>query len=200
MIDVLNVTKYNRTEEELEEFLLFSLLVAGKKADITAKKLSLFLDSACRYGHSSVEPLRYVRFLATTGRLDSLLREFKLGQYRRLNNAFTELTTLQGKLSKVSVKKLEQITGIGPKTARFFCLHSRKDVKLAALDTHILRFLRDSGYQAPSATPSGARYTYWEQVFLGLCEDVNKSPADYDLEIWTRYSKNKQPAALQHNN
>lgn len=198
MIDILNVTKYNRTEEELEEFLLFSILVAGKKADVTSKKLSLFLDSAKSYRLNSSSPFEYLTFLCTTGRLDSVLREFKLGQYRKLNSAFTEICSLAGRLSSVSVKRLEQISGIGPKTARFFCLHSRKNAKIAALDTHILRFLRDSGYKAPLTTPTGETYRYWEQVFLGLCEDANKSPADYDLEIWTKYSKHK-PQATQTN-
>jgi thermostable 8-oxoguanine DNA glycosylase len=192
MIDVLNVTNYNRTEEELEEFLLFSVLVAGKKSDVTAKKLSLFLDSAQSYGYSGFEPFKYISFLVQTGQLDSLLREFKIGQYRRFNNTFTELANLRGRLSKISVKKLEQITGIGPKTARFFCLHSRKNVKLAVLDTHILKFLRDSGYTAPITTPSGEKYRYWEQVFLGLCESIDKAPANYDLEIWTKYSKKQK--------
>jgi hypothetical protein len=43
MITPTTITNYNRTEEELEEFLLFSILVAGKGAEQQAKKLDAFL-------------------------------------------------------------------------------------------------------------------------------------------------------------
>jgi len=39
MIDPYNITKYNRTDWELEEFALFCILVTGKRADYIAKQL-----------------------------------------------------------------------------------------------------------------------------------------------------------------
>ena len=39
MIDPYKITNYNRTESQLQEFLLFCILVAGKTAYIQAKKL-----------------------------------------------------------------------------------------------------------------------------------------------------------------
>jgi hypothetical protein len=38
-VDPYNITKYNRTEAELECFLLFCIVVAGKTAYIQARKL-----------------------------------------------------------------------------------------------------------------------------------------------------------------
>lgn len=189
MVDFLNITNFNRTKEELEEFLIFSILVAGKKADSTAKKLDLFLSGAPDFGYYGKSPLDYLGHLVATGQLEEALKTYRLGQYTRLNAAFTEILRFRDRLGKVSVKLLETVTGIGPKTARFFCLHSRKDIKVAALDTHILHFMRDLGYAAPHTTPTGDKYRYWEKVFLELCENADKTPQDYDLEIWKKYSK-----------
>ena len=44
-IDPYNITKYDRTEEELQLFLLFCIVVAGKTAYIQAEKLEQFLCS-----------------------------------------------------------------------------------------------------------------------------------------------------------
>jgi hypothetical protein len=45
MIDPYNITNYNRTEGELQKFLLFCIVVAGKTAYIQAQKLEEFLLS-----------------------------------------------------------------------------------------------------------------------------------------------------------
>ena len=44
-IDPYNITNYSRTEEELQLFLLFCIVVAGKTAYIQAEKLEQFLCS-----------------------------------------------------------------------------------------------------------------------------------------------------------
>ena len=44
-IDPYNITNFNRTEGELQLFLLFCIVVAGKTAYIQAEKLEQFLDS-----------------------------------------------------------------------------------------------------------------------------------------------------------
>ena len=43
MIDPRKVTKFDRTLEELEEFMLFAIVVAGKNAFQQARKLEQFL-------------------------------------------------------------------------------------------------------------------------------------------------------------
>ena len=44
-IDPYNITNFNRTEEELQLFLLFCIVVAGKTAYIQADKLEQFICS-----------------------------------------------------------------------------------------------------------------------------------------------------------
>ena len=63
---------------------------------------------------------------------------------------------------------------------------------MAALDTHILSWLRERGHDAPKSTPTGAKYAELEQVFLGYCAAAGRGVAEMDLEIWnarTRFKK-----------
>lgn len=92
-------------------------------------------------------------------------------------------------LKTCSVEELEAIPWIGPKTARCFLVHSRKNVKYACLDTHVLHYLRDQGIDAPLSTPTGKKYKYFENIFLRLANEAKMSPAKFDLWIWNNYSK-----------
>ena len=191
MIDPTTITNYNRTLPELEEFLLFSILVAGKKSTTTAIKLEKFIRSQRLYGVNDFSPMQFISFLE---RGDGLLRQaivkVKLGQYNRVEAAFRGILKIYGRLRSVSVAELESVKGIGPKTARFFVLHTRKYQDHAVLDTHILRYLRDLGIEdVPKTTPSGKKYLKFENVFLEIARLKNLRPADLDLQIWKQYSK-----------
>src|SRR5690606_28462084 len=97
-----------------------------------------------------------------------LLEASKLGQYHRLSKCFREsVQTLDGSLKTCSVEDLESITGVGPKTARFFVLHSRPNSRIAVIDTHILKYLRTQGIDAPKGTPpKGEKYSRFEGEFI----------------------------------
>lgn len=83
-----------------------------------------------------------------------------------------------------------QVRGIGLKTARFFLSHSREDFNEPMLDTHILQFLRDQGYNdAPKSTPQNENtYFYFANIFKNIARQLGKSVTDLDLEIWKKYS------------
>lgn len=190
MIQPQNITNYDRTLAELEEFLLFSILVAGKKAETTAIKLDKFIKSQRLYGVNDFSPFQFISFLERGGLLRNAIVKSKLGQYNRVEAAFRGVLQFYGKkLRSVSVAELESVKGIGPKTARFFVLHSRKDEHHAVLDTHILRYLREHGLQTPKVTPKGKKYLELEKNFLDIAKMLNVSPAKLDLEIWKNYSK-----------
>jgi len=191
MITPSTITNFNRTEFELEEFLLFSIMVAGKNANQTAKKLDSFLFVTM----GLMSPLSWVEHLlklendiSTSKPLMVCMQNHKLGQYGRLYKAFKGIAQFKDKLKDVTVQELENIHGIGAKTARFFVLHSRPNQELAVLDTHILRWLRDQGVKAPKATPNGKKYQELENIFLQLAKEKGISPADLDLQIWKEYS------------
>jgi len=191
MIEPTNITNYNRTQAELEEFLLFAILVAGKTAKTQAEKLDSFLiPCSC-----NITPFGWIKMLCKIDHHDprlgllATMKICKLGQYNRIEKAFRGILQFEGKLDSVTLEELESIQGIGPKTARFFLLHSRPNQKVAALDTHILKFLSEKGYNVPKSTPNKKMYRKIELDFLAECEKAGKNVADMDLEIWKSYSK-----------
>lgn len=183
MITPETVTQYNRTEAELEEFLMFGILVAGKNSKVQAQKLGEFLQ------HKGIfSPLEYLTYLSKHN--DLLIRsmqKYKLGQYNRLDSAFRGILQFKGQLKTVTVEQLESVKGIGPKTARFFVLHSRPNVRYAVLDTHILKWMHGLGYHVPKATPSKNTYRHIETDFLALADAKGMTPANLDLHIWTTH-------------
>jgi thermostable 8-oxoguanine DNA glycosylase len=187
MITPTTITNYNRTEEELEEFLMFAILVAGKGAEQQAKKLQAFL-TLCLHKHRN-KPFAHIKHLASMGWLEIHMKQFKLGQYNRVGNAFKEILKFKGKLNKVTIEELESVKGIGSKTARFFVLHSRPDAQVACLDTHILKWMDEQGYKnIPKATPPKKRYSEIEKLFLQEAIRHQMTPADLDLTIWKSYA------------
>ena len=181
----LEVTNFNRTKEELEKFWLFCIFVAGKNSTIQLKKLNEFLPS-------NAAPFDYIR--ANISSLRQKLIDFKIGQYGRIEKSIKESLDLD--LAACSVEDLTRIHGIGPKTSRFFLLHSRRDCDHIVLDTHLLRWLRNNGISAPKSTPSEPKYSQIEkqaQEIFNL-KFPNKALAEIDLEIWAMESGRENAA------
>lgn len=194
MIDPSEVTRYNRSAIELEEFLLFCIIVAGKKARTQAPKLEQFLSENTQ--HPTLEPFAIIRRLARSGKLDDAIRRARLGQYRRLTPCFEQVTDLD--LKTCTSEDLERIKGIGPKTSRYFLLHSRKDCRVAVLDRHILRWMKAKFDTAVpvNTPPAGKTYQRLEKLYLDYCEQKNVTPADLDLAIWNKASENKETPGM----
>lgn len=194
MINPQKITNFNRTEVELEEFLLFTVMVHGKKAEVQAKKLHLFLEYL---SHATGErsPLGMVN-IASNWELEDdenetllvkALKKFGLGQYDRLCQAIDDMIRLPD-LRTISAEELENCFAIGPKTARFFIVHSRPNSWHAILDTHILKWLRLQGVNAPKNTPQGKHYAEYEKIFLQFVRHSGQSVAEFDLNIWKELS------------
>jgi hypothetical protein len=201
MVDPFAITKYDRNISELEEMLLFCVLVAGKPAKRTSSQLDLFL------GHHRQEPFAYVRSLIESGKLRSQLQFFGFGQYSRIEKCFRQLVWSEIDLQKCSLEELDQIPGIGPKTAAFFITHSRYpksiDEDAVILDTHSMKHIAKNaewlievghlsvGKKIPKNTPSGKGYQIFSNCFRALIrrDDPQSTLADYDLKIWKSYAK-----------
>lgn len=184
MIDPSSVTLFDRTPAQLQEWWLFSIVVAGKQAYRQAKQLDAFLNSLP--WPKSALPFDRIRAAMRKGVLSEKLRESRLGQYVRIERAFRESVELD--VATASIEELERVHGVGPKTARMFVMHSRPNTRLAALDTHILRYMRDRGISTPKSTPTGKKYTDLEQKFLQLADEAGMTPSDFDLKIWNESS------------
>ena len=189
MINPAEVTNYNRTQYQLEEFILFGINVAGKKSSIEAPKLEVFIERAKNITKETL-PFNCIRKLIELGRLQEIMHWAKLSPYKQRYNSYVAVSKIQD-LRTVTLNKLLEVAGIGLKTARFFLSHSREDFDEPMLDTHILRFLRDQGHKdAPKSTPSSLSvYSYYANAFKMLARTLGKSVTDLDLEIWKKYSK-----------
>jgi hypothetical protein len=182
MIDPSDITKFDRTDAELEEWWLFSVVVAGKTSTTQARLLDAFLK--CLPGRT---PFGKLKLAIKRDILRQSLIDSRLGQYNRLERCFTESLSLN--LRNDPLEKFEAIHGVGPKTARMFLMHSRPSQNFAALDTHILKHLRDEGFDAPAATPPpGERYRTLEHAFITLAKKARMSVAAYDLHVWKSYA------------
>lgn len=201
MVDPNNITNYNLTPSQLEETLLFWVCAAGKNGETSANCLEQMLTYMKKLYYYSFKrkissPFELIKDIHTrTGItytkddtwLEFYMKEFGIGCYKAKSRTFRDLAHSNLDLEKCTVEDLEGIKGIGPKTARCFIIHSRPDQPYAGLDTHILKFLRDEGYDAPKSTPNGKKYRELEQVFIRLAKEVEMTVADYDLYIWKKY-------------
>jgi len=197
MINPYQITNYDRNSSELEEFLLFCIVVAGKTAYIQAQKLEDFLVSVNirLMMPENINPFQTIKSAEQHGILFEEIKKAKLGQYKKINSAFKYISEREFNLSRMTPKILEEIPGVGMKTSRFFLLHSDKFYKdqIAILDTHILKFIKENiDDRAPKSTPViPLTYRYWESKFLTWCLENKKNVADFDLEVWKSFARTK---------
>jgi thermostable 8-oxoguanine DNA glycosylase len=183
-IDPKTITNYQRDEANLQAFWTFCIITAGKNADVQSRKVAGFLSK-----NRGLTPFQYYKFLGPYG-LREKLKEARTGQYERIAQALLE--SVEFDLTKVTVDELESIYGVGPKTARFFILHTRPNVHLAVLDTHILKFLRTRQVvNVPRSTPSDRnQYNRLERAWLYHYPLAypHCTPAQADLLAWKEMS------------
>ena len=195
-IDPQNITNFNRTNEELELFFLFCIFVANKNSSVTALKVnSMAEEMAEQFGKNS-SPFRYINQMVKYGKITGWLEKWKIGQYKRFTETMKQIAqtfVIEGRyLENCSVADLQDIKGVGMKTARFFALHSRPTCTLAVLDTHVLKWLKEIYDTTHTSTPSNYQdYKLLEGLFLGECYKWQKSAVEMDTFIWKYYSNDK---------
>ena len=120
----------------------------------------------------------------------NMLVAAKVGQYKRLNNAIAD--SLDLKLDTCTLEDLSNVSGAGPKTCRFFLLHTRKGCNYVVLDRHILGWLRFHGIEdAPRNTPPpGKQYEKYARIaeYLLPCAFPGMTMAQIDLLVWSLQS------------
>jgi thermostable 8-oxoguanine DNA glycosylase len=197
MINPYQITNYDRSSSELEEFLLFCIVVAGKTAYIQAQKLEDFLVSVNKrlMMPENINPFQTIKSAEKHGILFEEIKLAKLGQYKKIYSSFKYISDREYNLNRMTPKILEEIPGVGMKTSRFFLLHSDTFYKdrIAILDTHILKFIKENiDDRAPKSTPViPLTYRFWESKFLTWCLENKKNVADFDLEVWKSFARTK---------
>jgi len=193
MVDPENITNYNQTDLQLEEFILFWVCAAGKNGRTAARCLDGLLNTIDGYNigpFKAIQMWAYYEHPETFEGWPEMLRDSGIGCYRSKAKTMFQLAMNDLDLHTCTVDDLENIHGIGMKTARCFLIHSRKGVRLAGIDTHMLKYLKAVGVEdVPSSTPGSKKeYLRLEDEFLRLADKADKEPAVFDLEIWNKYS------------
>jgi thermostable 8-oxoguanine DNA glycosylase len=184
MVDPINATDYHRSIDELEEFLLFCIAVAGKHAGRTAINLEK-LFKFTRYPDES--PFYQIQDISEMWDLPDLMKSIGFGCFNIKAKGLLQAANSGLDLRKCTVEDLESLYGVGMKTARYFILHSRKNAEVACLDTHVLKWLSYyTGYEVPDHTPTKKKYLELERIFLKIAETMKISPAALDLKIWNK--------------
>ena len=212
MLDAYSITNYKRSKDELQLFILFALMVAGKNADTTDKAcdcmwVALWKNIDHEFGHkgltytSDLKASDPFKILSMAIREEWLtpqtLKGWGFGCYNLKFKGIKALVESNLDLRTCTTDDLEKIPGIGKKTSRFFIIHSREGAQVAALDTHILKFLKASKVKnVPKSTPTSKKeYARLEQAFLKLVPK-NIAPADFDLWLW-RHAKAAQQEGIK---
>ena len=206
MIDFANFTNYNRTEEELQEMLLFCIMVAGKRSDAAARSLDGFLawiNTCVGEFDGKATPFETIHQLEAPRGVHEAINTFNrlfqgegIGQMTRMGRALWEASRIDVPLREVSYKTLLRIHGIGPKTASLFLVHSREGERRAIFDTHLLKYLRlheerlGLEWGVPQHTPANIRvYRELEAAVLAEADRLEMTPAAFDLWVWRQYSE-----------
>ena len=198
-IDYKKPTRFNRSVSELIEFLLWTTCTPGKSSEeITPKFNALCVE------HSPLDVIR-----KPINEIKSILKDFKIGQYTRIAKAWDSIgkdcingqRIISGKFLKHAPRDhFTIIDGIGMKTASFFVMSNRKWAEVAALDTHILKWLAREFpmFEIPKVTPTNKhRYVQVEALFVGAASMLTKRDgqpytcAELDLAIWKEFSNNQ---------
>lgn len=190
MVNPKKITNFRLGKAGLEEVLLFWVTAAGKNALTSARCLNNLLNSwrprAAKVKRNPT-PFEIVRYISQAGNLPMELKNNGIGCYNHKSKTFLSLAWSYMDLRTCTLEQLEAIPGIGPKTARCFLIHSRPNQPYAGLDTHVLKFLRDKGHDAPKSTPTGRKYRKLETIFLEYVLKSGKTVAEFDLDVWLKY-------------
>ncbi len=184
-LDASSITNFSATRPELEELFLFWICAAGKNGTVATRLLDQFLQDI----GGQQEPFETIASLGYDSLVEAL-RNVGIGCYTRKAKTMFVAATSGLDLRRCTLEELEAIPGIGPKTSRCFVLHSRPNTRVAALDTHILKYLREQGFDAPKSTPSSKKkYADLEKAFLSLADKAGVPVAEFDLAIWKQYAQ-----------
>jgi len=194
MVNPHDITQYSLNDDQIEEHILFWICAAGKTAKTAAKGLDLLMQKIDGYVHGPFTAIRKYVVKATFGTEDELpmlLKSCGIGAYTGKAEAMRQIAFSEYNLRLCSTDDLEIIKGIGPKTSRCFILHTRRNARVAGLDTHILKFLRSKGHdEVPTSTPGSRKlYAKFEKLFIKYADEAGLTPAAFDLQVWKSYTR-----------
>lgn len=177
-----NLINYQRTDEELQLFLLYCGFSVGKSRRHAQTSLAALLDM----GKGKL-PFDRLRWLVTNDRLSQAVVDCRIGGMTRITGFLQDCASRHLDLRDGAVESYLDLHGIGLTKSRFFMLCTREGARYAVLDRHILQYLRDSGCpDVPKDPPKGLKaYVRLEAFFAMLADKAGESCAVHNLQNWT---------------
>lgn len=160
---------FRRTDSQLEEFYIFCISLDNKNHNIHNTTVKKFLTPAYQ---KQLTPFEYIEFLYLKGMLQSLVRDARLGKYKRISEIL--IKSLNINLKRCSVEQLERIPSITPYTARLFITNTQHSDHIL-LNLEILNDLYEHGLidYKPKAVPDlPSRYAELEKIVIDNLEPV----------------------------
>ena len=199
MINPKHITNFGLDRRQLQEYIIFWIAVAGKPAKTIAPRIDAVLTHGYRWlNHRGPRvPFKIVTELRWR-LLRSFLKEHGIGCHGGKASAMIDVASAGFDLKTCTRDELISIKGISFKTANCFIMHSRKDARCAAFDTHLLKFMRAMGVDnVPDETPQTLRqHERLEKKFLAISDGVGLAPADFDLITWRLYAHHAHHADM----
>lgn len=182
---MINLKNPGKTTDSLQKFLLFCLFTQRMNAEDASQRLDKFLSWSCEGSRLAfripMTPFQKVRYLIRTCNLTRALLECELGPLGRFEQALPYVCELA--VYTATLRDLERIPGIGPKTSRMFLMFGRGEKHdHVILDQHILDWLARRGYRVP-AKVSGEQYTRLETAFVREANSMGILPGKLDEAI-----------------
>lgn len=173
-------------------------MVFNKNANQTASKLEEFLNWCHNIDIDHFKTMNHFEVIRNKLKRYSafdIVSKFRFGNTTVKSKGLEELVNSKLNLRKCSPEELEKISGFGMKTSRYFILHTRKNARVACLDTHVLQWMKKFPLifgEIKKGQPSRKRYLELEKEFLEVCDTSNVTPAKLDLEIWNSQRQGKE--------
>lgn len=202
MIIPENFTNYNLKDKELEEYILFCLMVFNKNANQTAAKLENFLNWCHNIDIDHFKTMSHFEVIRNKLKRHSafeMVSKFRFGNTTVKSKGLEELANSKLNLRSCSPEELEKISGFGMKTSRYFILHTRENARVACLDTHVLKWMKKFPFifgEIKKGQPSRKKYLELEKKFLEVCDTSEVTPAQLDLKIWNLQRNSKKSGAI----
>lgn len=183
LVDPFRITDYERSDHALELFACFAIAVAGKMAKVWNLKVERFFEEC---GHTG-SPFERIAAMEAEGSLRANMERVRLGKYDLMTRGYPQLAAFGASwLRTASPDELEAVHGISNKTSRFIVLHSRRDARIAVIDTHMLKYLRAiDAERVPDTIPNGADYLRLQDIVVAEADRLNMGVAEFDLKVWT---------------
>jgi thermostable 8-oxoguanine DNA glycosylase len=173
-------------------------MVFNKNANQTADKLEELLNWCHNIDIDHFKTMNHFEAIRNKLKRHSaveIVTKFRFGNTTVKAAGLEQLVNSEFNLRTCSVDELETISGFGMKTARYFILHTRKNARVACLDTHVLKWMKRFPYmfgEIKKGQPSRKRYLELEKDFLEICDNSKVTPAKLDLYIWNSERKDKK--------